>query len=52
MNGAPQSSLPSGNKFGQHMVDQRPKFDRRKTFRRKLRRGRPANNAPREHWLK
>jgi hypothetical protein len=30
----------------------RPRFENRKTFRRKLKRGRPAKNAPQQHWLK
>lgn len=46
------SSIPSGAKFAQRMVDQRPRFERGKLFRRKLKRGRPAKNAPRQYFLK
>lgn len=51
----PQSSTPSGCQFGNHMVDQRPRFDNRKPrkmLHRKLKAGRPANKAPRQHWVK
>lgn len=47
------SSIPAGNKFAQRMVDQTPRYGvRPKLFRRKLKRGRPAHNAPRQHWIK
>lgn len=45
------SSIPSGNKFSQTMVDQRPRFDRKRIFRRKLRRGRPAKKDKRQFWI-
>jgi hypothetical protein len=46
------SSIPSGNKFAQRMADQKPRYESRKMFRRKLRRGRPAANAKREYWVR
>lgn len=49
---ASRSSIPSGSKFSQTMVDQRPKFDNRRIFRRKLKQGRPAQNAKRQYWVK
>lgn len=52
MNSPARSSVPSGSKFSQAMIDQRPRFDNRRIFRRKLKQGRPANNAKRQYWLK
>lgn len=46
------SSIGSGSKFSQMMVDQRPRYEKRKIFRRKLKRGRPANNAKRQYWVR
>lgn len=34
------------------MVDQRPRFENRRMFRKKLRRGRPAKRAPRQYWVR
>lgn len=52
MNSPVRSSIPSGTKFSQTMVNQTPKFDNRRIFRRKLKQGRPANNTKRQYWLK
>lgn len=47
------SSIPSGTKYPQTKVDQTPRYSlKRKLFRKKLKRGRPANNAPQQHWVK
>lgn len=52
MNSPARSSIPSASKFAQRMVNQTPRYESRRIFRRKLKRGRPAQNAPRQHWLK
>ncbi len=51
MNG-PASSIPSGCQFGQHMADQRPRFENRKLLKKKLKAGRPRKNMPRQYWVK
>lgn len=46
------SSIPSGSKFAQRMVDQRPRFENRSMLKKKLKAGRPRKNQPRQYWVK
>lgn len=45
------SSIPSGTMFSQTKVDQRPRYERPRKFKRQLRRGRPRKNQARQHWV-
>lgn len=46
------SSIPSGTKFSQSIVNQSPRFEKRKMFRKQLRRGRPSKRKAQQHWIK
>jgi hypothetical protein len=49
-NGAKGSSASCT--FSQTMVDQGPRYEKRKMFRKKLKPGRPSKRQAQQHWLK
>ena len=51
MNGTP-SSIPSGSRFPQMMVDQRPRYENQMRFRKQPRRGHPRKNQPKQYWIR
>lgn len=45
-------SCGKGMKFTQPLVDQRPTYDKKSLFRKKLKPGRPAKGSDERHWVK
>lgn len=46
------SAPASGCQFGQHMVDQRPRFENQKLFKKRTKPGRPSKKQSKQYWLK
>jgi hypothetical protein len=46
------SGIPSGSNFTQAMVDQTPRFERKKLFKKKLKAGRPSKKHKQQYWTK